>query len=273
MPADLLVLAAAADPEPNLSVVFSGSVLAILLGFYGWRASRISSRSVLATNPFGIADALFAGVLGAWMISVLWNSLGTHAVINLKVIAANSIVYSCLIFGIFGIIGLQGHSPLAFFGLEPRRFSRAAGTGLLWLLATYPLILAAQWFVQSFGSDGDDAQEIVRYFLTHPDPLHRISVIVMAVIVAPVAEEILFRGYFYGVIRRYGGRLPAILTSSLLFAAIHGNLPSMPGLAILAVILCLLYERTGSLWATITMHAAFNATTIAALIFFPELAG
>jgi membrane protease YdiL (CAAX protease family) len=44
----------------------------------------------------------------------------------------------------------------------------------------------------------------------------------------------------------------------------------MLGLGILAIILCLLYERTGSLWAPITMHACFNASTIAALIFFPE---
>ena len=123
-----------------------------------------------------------------------------------------------------------------------------------------------------FGA-ADDSQLIVRYFLEHPDPRHRAAVIFMAVIVAPVAEEILFRGYFYGVIRRFGGRLPAILTSSLLFAAIHVHLPSMLGLGILAVILCLLYERTGSLWATITMHATFNAITIVALILWPEMAG
>jgi membrane protease YdiL (CAAX protease family) len=41
---------------------------------------------------------------------------------------------------------------------------------------------------------------------------------------------------------------------------------------LLAVILCLLYERTGSLWATITMHATFNALTILALILWPEMA-
>ena len=46
----------------------------------------------------------------------------------------------------------------------------------------------------------------------------------------------------------------------------------MLGLGILAVILCLLYERTGSLWATITMHATFNATTIIVLILWPEMA-
>ena len=94
----------------------------------------------------------------------------------------------------------------------------------------------------------------------------------MAIIVAPVAEEVIFRGYFYGVIRRYGGRIPAILTSSLLFAAIHVHLPSVPGLILLATILCLLYERTGSLWAPITMHAAFNASTIVYLMLCPEMA-
>jgi membrane protease YdiL (CAAX protease family) len=46
----------------------------------------------------------------------------------------------------------------------------------------------------------------------------------------------------------------------------------MLGLGLLAVILCLLYERTGSLWATITMHATFNALTILALILWPEMA-
>jgi membrane protease YdiL (CAAX protease family) len=113
---------------------------------------------------------------------------------------------------------------------------------------------------------------IVRYFLEHPDLQHRGAVILMAVVVAPVAEEVIFRGYFYGVIRRYGGRIPAILVSSLLFAAIHVHLPSAPGLFLLAVILCLLYERTGSLWGNITMHAAFNASTIITLIFWPSLA-
>ena len=136
---------------------------------------------------------------------------------------------------------------------------------------TYPLILAAQALASNIFGSADDSQLIVKYFLEHPDLRHRVAVILMAVIVAPVAEEVLFRGYFYGVIRRFGGRIPALLTSSLLFAAIHVHLPSFLGLFLLAVILCLLYERTGSLWASITMHAAFNASTIVVLILWPEV--
>jgi len=264
------LLADATSSLPSLLV--SGSVLAILLGLYGWLAHWSSARAVLTARPFGIPDAVFAGILALWMISIIWNSQGADRGITLRVILGNSILYSCLILGIFGVIGFQRNSALTLFGLELSRLPKAAGTGLLWLVATYPLILAAQWFTQAIFGESDGSQEIVRYFLEHPDPKHRIAVILMAVIVAPVAEEIIFRGYFYGVIRRFGGRIPALLTSSLLFAAIHVHLPSMLGLGLLAVILCLLYERTGSLWATMTMHAAFNATTIAALIFFPELA-
>jgi uncharacterized protein len=271
MHAERLMILADAASLPSLLI--SGCVLAIFLGLYGWQAHRTSARAVLTTRPFGIPDAVCAGLLALWMVSIIWNSLGADRAINLRAILGNSILYSCLILGIFGVIGLQRNSALSLFGLEPSRFPKAAGTGLLWLVATYPLILAAQWFTQVLFGESDGSQEIVRYFLEHPDPKHRIAVILMAVIVAPVAEEIIFRGYFYGVIRRFGGRIPALLTSSLLFAAIHVHLPSMLGLGLLAVILCLLYERTGSLWATMTMHAAFNATTITALIFFPELAG
>lgn len=256
----------------SLGLLISGAIFLIALAFYGVLAVRMSARATLTTQAFGPADAVCAAVLALWMINVIWHSLDTSKAITLQAILANSVVYSSLILGIVGVMGFQRESALEFFGLRPARFPKAAGTGLLWLVATYPLILATQSFVQGVFGETDDAQMIVRYFLEHPDPRHRAAVIVMAVIVAPAAEEILFRGYFYGVIRRYGGRLAAILTSSLLFAAIHVHLPSMLGLGILAVILCLLYERTGSLWATITMHATFNATTIIMLILWPEMA-
>jgi membrane protease YdiL (CAAX protease family) len=273
MPADRLLLATSETVLSPGVMMLSGAVLVLLLAFYSVLAVRVSAKSVLTSKPFGMPDIICAGILTTWMISVLWQSYGAHSTITLKAILGNSIVYLFLISGIFGVIGFQSQSAVSYFGLGFSRFPKAAAKGLLWLVCTYPLILATQWFVQGFAPDRDDAQDIVRYFLEHPDPRHRLAVIVMAVIVAPVAEEVLFRGYLYGVMRRLGGRIPAILTSSLLFAAIHANLPSMPGLTILAVILCLLYERTGSLWATMTMHAAFNAITIATLIFFPELAG
>ena len=73
-------------------------------------------------------------------------------------------------------------------------------------------------------------------------------------------------------LRKSSGRFPAIMISSVLFALIHGHLPSLPGLLVLAVGLALVYERCGSLWAPISMHAGFNALTIIAAIFWPDFA-
>jgi membrane protease YdiL (CAAX protease family) len=270
MPLPLLAESLAASP---LLPWITGILFLLMIVFYGWLAVRISPRATLVTQPFGIADALTAGVLALWMISVIWNSFDAPKTITLQAIIANSVVYGTLVMGICGVIGFQRRSAAEMFGLSPSLFPKAAVTGLLWLVVTYPLIAAAQTVIREVDGVGDDSQMIVRYFLEHPDLKHRAAVILMAVVVAPVAEEVLFRGYFYGVIRRFGGRIPALLTSSLIFAAIHVHLPSMPGLLLLAISLCLLYEHTGSLWGPITMHAAFNASTIAALIFFPELAG
>lgn len=261
----------------NLSGITPSCLLAVigllaLLALYGWLALRSHTHAVLATQDFGIPDVLCSGVLGLWMISVISHGFEAPQSITMEAIVANSVLYGTLIAGIFGVIGFQHRSAIATFQLEPSRFPKSAATGLLWLLVTYPLILAIQAAVQQFAGSADDSQMIVRYFLEHPDLRHRAAVVFMAVGVAPVAEEVIFRGYFYGVIRRYGGRIPAILTSSLLFAAIHVHLPSAPGLFLLAVILCLLYERTGSLWGNITMHAAFNASTVLFLILWPEMA-
>ena len=244
----------------------------VLLAFYGWLAWKSSARALLSVQSFGLPDVICVGVLGLWMISLISHGFEAQQPITLKAIVANSVLYGTLVLGIFGVIGFQRHSAVSLFALQPSRFPKEALTGLLWLVITYPLIAATQALVQHFTGSTDDSQMIVRYFLEHPDLKHRGAVILMAVVVAPVAEEIIFRGYFYGVIRRYGGRIPAILTSSLLFAAIHLHLPSAPGLFLLAVILCFLYERTGSLWGNITLHAAFNTSTIVTLLLWPELA-
>lgn len=85
------------------------------------------------------------------------------------------------------------------------------------------------------------------------------------VVVAPVAEETLFRGYLYGRLKRYVPLVPAVVVTSLLFAAAH--LPGSDGIQwnvaldvfALSIILCLLRNLTGSIWAGILLHVLKNA--------------
>lgn len=90
----------------------------------------------------------------------------------------------------------------------------------------------------------------------------RLAVITAAVVVAPVFEEMLFRGFLQTGIRQCT-RFPwiAIGTSSLFFALIHSPWQAPP-IFVLSLFLGLIYEKTRSLWTPIVMHAAFNASVI-----------
>jgi membrane protease YdiL (CAAX protease family) len=101
--------------------------------------------------------------------------------------------------------------------------------------------------------------------------VHPLVVVFATVILAPVAEEIFFRGVAFTAWTREYGRRRAYLGSAVVFALIHLSLPSVLPIFLLGLGLAWVYERTRSLLSAILIHATFNAIGIA--IFFLERAG
>ena len=94
----------------------------------------------------------------------------------------------------------------------------------------------------------------------------RVYFVVFSILIAPVAEEILFRGVLYPAIKQFGFPRSALWGTAVLFAAIHVNVPIFLPLLALGLALALLYEATNNLLATITAHGLFNAVNI--LVFY-----
>lgn len=92
-----------------------------------------------------------------------------------------------------------------------------------------------------------------------------------AVVLAPVVEEILFRGVLYPAIKLRGYPKSALIGTSLLFAAIHGSLMTLVPLFFLAAVFVWLYERTGTLAASIAAHSFFNTVNFFIFIYRTEL--
>ena len=88
------------------------------------------------------------------------------------------------------------------------------------------------------------------------------------VVIAPVAEEFIFRGMLYPLIKQSGWPRLAWFGVSLLFALIHWDAAGFVALFLLALVLTWLYERTDSLLAPIAAHAFFNAANLILLCFF-----
>jgi membrane protease YdiL (CAAX protease family) len=128
-----------------------------------------------------------------------------------------------------------------------------------------PLFMLVTSIAYQFLDGHTESQELVKIY-QHAAKTGKSEVLwqvlVAAVIIAPVTEEILFRGYFYGVLKRFAGPVPAALGVSLLFGAIHNNALGFPGLTLLALGLTLAYEWSGSILVSIFMHAWFNATSL-----------
>lgn len=93
------------------------------------------------------------------------------------------------------------------------------------------------------------------------------------VVLAPIAEEVVFRGYLYGKLKVYVPAVFAAFATSLLFGIIHLQWNVGVDVFVLSLVLCGLRSLTGSIWAGILVHMIKNATAYYILFINPLLGG
>ena len=107
----------------------------------------------------------------------------------------------------------------------------------------------------------DDPQTLPDQLGIEGSNLNLVLVVVIITVLAPVSEELLFRGFIFRALRNWRGFAPAAVITGLIFGAVHiGSSPvgyALP-LAAFGFGLCLLYQWTGSLYPCIALHAANN---------------
>jgi membrane protease YdiL (CAAX protease family) len=89
------------------------------------------------------------------------------------------------------------------------------------------------------------------------------------VLIAPFAEELLFRGYLFGKLRKYIPIWTAVVVISMVFGAFHGAWNLAIDTFALSVILCLLRITTDSIWSSIMLHMLKNGIAFYILFIYP----
>lgn len=155
---------------------------------------------------------------------------------------------------------------------------RAFYFGALSLLIGYPLVIAVGQFIRMLQITVFEVPEIEQVAvqalkLSLEYPYMSFLMVVGVVFIVPIAEEMLFRGYLQGWMRRFMRPKAAIVFTSLIFAGFHyslrqgwSNVELLISLFILSCILGLLYEKQRTLWAPIGLHMAFNSINVGLLI-------
>ena len=158
-------------------------------------------------------------------------------------------------------------------GLNPATIPRDLGAGLINLIAIMPVVLAMIILTTLAGKliVGPEFEmprhEELKEVIAYPQWQARAMIIFTAVVVIPFTEELVFRGMLQTVLRSYIIRpWSAIMLTSLVFVAFHGNPQHWPALFALALCLGYTYEKSGSLFRSIFVHSFFNALSVFAAL-------
>jgi membrane protease YdiL (CAAX protease family) len=251
------------------------AVIALALTFYVYPKVIGHLRRAggqVQVEPFALPELLISIVLASALAMLLLLAVGNNAepatAIKAADVLPNSLVFVIIVAGIAGFLRFRGMHLPTVFGLPRVGIGRVFGWALVLLLGAYPVIAVANALGLAFLGKDAAQQPLVELFrqVAQQRDYKAIAAVVFAgVVIAPVCEEFLFRGFFYPVGKRYVGVWVSALLGAGLFAAMHGNLASLPGLFVLAGAFTLAYERTGSLLVPICMHALFNATNLGLL--------
>ena len=249
--------------------------LLIAVFIYGSLIRQISVRSETLDPPqkkFGFADAIVAVLLGGLFLSNIAIAVSSTREISSPqthdLVAGALLTVGILVF-LIAFLRLRGFNLQTLGGFNRLSFGRVLSTGTILLFAAYPLIYVADALTRQVLGEGLSKQEIIQLFNASQTLPQRIMIIIMAVALAPMAEEFMFRFFLYGVLKRYFGRVAGLIVNASLFAAVHTHLPSFGPLFVLGSCFTIAYEWSGSILVPMTMHALFNALTLT-LLAFPQ---
>ena len=171
--------------------------------------------------------------------------------------------------------GLQLSSILAWYLLKqfavydvhdlPVDWLAAAKAGSIGFVCVYlalmPTMLIWRLFLDTIGIEYE-FQLPVLLVQNGGSPVEMALMICLIVIVAPICEELVYRGFLF---RYLNHRLPgglSILVPSLIFALMHFNIYSFMPLFVLSIALCIVYRASGNLVSSIALHALFNLVNV-----------
>jgi CAAX protease family protein len=241
---------------------------------------QIRGRTSMTNPPEAVAPARVFGwpetfLAAALILFLLINIIGSFErgspiPLDNHDLVANFLLTLFVVFFIAAFLKLRGIDIEALAGFSKISLKRAVSTAIVLLLAAAPLIALAEGLTQGVLGGESSKQEIVDLFNNSHTIKQRVTIIVLAVVVAPMSEEFIFRFFIYGVLRRYFGVAVGLMFNALLFAAAHTHLPSAAPLFVLGCCFTLAYEWSGSILVSMAMHSLFNSTQLIFLA-FPEL--
>lgn len=253
----------------TLGVLLLGALLAaFILAAASWghlRATFAQAGTETAPPvPWGIGTALIL-ISAVYLLTMLLTGAvitlfalrdSTSAVVISTVAQmAATVVVLCL------FLRLLGRPAWEWGAFGWRRARRGLLYGALALLVTFPLVMLASYLsTRLFGVE--DTHPLIPLVLDTSSALVRIYFLAIAMLMAPLVEETLFRGLLFRAANARMTFWPAAMLSALVFAAGHAQVAALLPIFVLGLLFAFLTRATDSLLASATAHALFNGVSM-----------
>jgi membrane protease YdiL (CAAX protease family) len=169
-----------------------------------------------------------------------------------------------VVFILYFTAGQYG-AKIAELGLTGANFGKNLFYGMVGYIATVPVlaaVLALTAYVTNMMNYVPERQAVVELFLKEKDTAFLLFTSLFAAIAGPIIEELFFRGFLYNAVKKYAGILTATIVSAVFFASVHAHAVGFAPILVLGIVLAYLYEKTGSLVSSMTMHAVHNLSMV-----------
>lgn len=171
---------------------------------------------------------------------------------------------------VYYIVCVKYRHSITALGLSLVDMSHNVKQGVKRYLITLPLIILAGYVVNlifSYYGITPEMQDVVQWVLDEKSSFVLVCLMFFGIIIAPIIEEILFRGFLLSALKKSLGRRYAIVVSAALFAAVHIDVFAFLQIFILGILLGHLYEKTKTLAASIIVHITHNLFTLFFLLY------
>jgi membrane protease YdiL (CAAX protease family) len=228
-----------------------------------------ASEEATGPTPWTAADLTLTFIVGlaatAVMLFLLWRLvLPSGLSFGVVVVVSEIVTYTCFLGAAWHFALKRRGASLASAGFRPVRLG-----GILVMIPLTVAVLILDGMVIRLTDDlfgtVPTAREQLGLGSTRISIWGLLSLLLVGAVIAPLVEELFFRGLLYGYLRARRGRGVAVVVSSAIFAAMHLIPVLMPSLFLFGVVLALVYERYDSFYPAVVLHGLNNGIIFVAL--------
>ena len=268
---------------------------AIILGFFVFifaivlnlnfifRRKKIDFKRFPSERPvsWGILDLIRAGILIVFIGYVIgiaeafiFKFFNLDIRLNLRMIIDTFFIDIAVAMVILYFVLAKYRAGLDALGIRTSSFFRNILSGIMAYIFILPFLLAILFIsmrVLDLLGYSPPPQPVFEVFMEEKNSKVLFFLTIFVSILGPLVEEMFFRGFMYGAIKKRFGIICATFLRAAVFSLLHTNIIGFLPIMTLGILLAYIYEKTGSLVAPLAVHITHNSIIVCFVFFMKEL--